>query len=272
MVGLRLKTSATGRKTASARSYASLAKHYSAFVQARSCDYGAWVSWLISVLRTRGIMGKRVLSLGCGNCIAEMLLARRGYRVVGLDSSWDMLNEAARLTARLENRIKLIHGDIRGQWPKGTFDLVNSHYYTINYVTTVTGLRRCFNHAFNCLGSAGVFVFDTKHFTADEPAPDPHGVSAFYYGHDRLHTIRIRRALKKNVVENELINFFRTESKGLYELARERHRQRFFRADEILRALASAGFKRDDVSVYQYLRFAPPASESERVVYVCAKP
>jgi SAM-dependent methyltransferase len=230
------------------------------------------VGWLISVLRKHGIAGKRVLSLGCGNGIAEMLLARRGYRVTGLDSSQDMLNEAARLTAGLRNRIKLIHGDIRGQWPKATFDLVNSHYYTINYITTVAGLQRCFDHVFNCLESAGVFVFDTKHFTTDEPRLDPHGVSTFYYGQDRLHTIRIRKALKNNVVENELINFFRIGIEGLYELARERHRQRFYRADEILRALASAGFKRDDVSVYQYLRFAPPASESERVVYVCAKP
>jgi SAM-dependent methyltransferase len=223
-------------------------------------------------MKKSGVRGKRILSLGCGNAVAEMILARRGYQVTGMDSSREMLREARRLSAESGRPLKLVRGDIRGDLPKAVYDLVYSHYYTINYITSVSGLRTCFGHVFHGLVSGGIFVFDTKRFTDDPSGAGPPRAEAFYYGHDRLHTIRIKKTLRNGVVENEFINFFAVGKKGLYELARETHRQRFYRAGEILGALTWAGFESSGISLYRYLSFSPAVEASERVVYVCSKP
>ena len=151
----------------SVRAYVDLARHYKAFVKVRGCDYDPWVTWLIKAADKFGVTGKRTLSLGCGNCLAEKNLVRRGYAVTGVDSSSEMLKQAREEIRGYEKRLMLVHADIREYSPKRKYDLVFSHYYTINYIATLSGLRRCFSNVYGCMDAGSLFVFDTKYVTGD---------------------------------------------------------------------------------------------------------
>ena len=74
-------------------------------------------------------VGPRVLDLGCGEGILEVLLARRGIAVTGVDSDPGALEFAQDLLSRepeeVRSRAELVHGDfLQGGQVAGPFDTV----------------------------------------------------------------------------------------------------------------------------------------------------
>ena len=65
-----------------------------------------------------------VLDLACGNGRHSVGMAKRGYRVVGIDLSLPMLAQAAELAQEERQNINFIHGDMRDLSFDKTFDAV----------------------------------------------------------------------------------------------------------------------------------------------------
>ena len=65
-----------------------------------------------------------VLDLACGNGRHAVDMARRGYRVVGVDLSLPMLAQAGELAQEADQKINFIHGDMRDLGFDKTFDAV----------------------------------------------------------------------------------------------------------------------------------------------------
>jgi SAM-dependent methyltransferase len=63
-----------------------------------------------------------VLDLACGNGRHSVGMAKRGYRVVGIDLSLPMLAQAAELAQEEKQNINFIHGDMRDLSFDKTFD------------------------------------------------------------------------------------------------------------------------------------------------------
>lgn len=77
-------------------SYQSLAGCYDEFTT--DVDYPAWADYVEKHFRRRGLPGNTVLDLACGTGSLTMELARRGYEMIGVDLSPEMLAEAAKKT------------------------------------------------------------------------------------------------------------------------------------------------------------------------------
>ena len=89
---------------------------------------GEWlrrrIDWMVDEAR-----GPRVLDVGCSEGILEVLLARRGLSVTGVDLDPDALDFARQLLAKepdeVRERVKLVQGDFIGTQPViGLFDTV----------------------------------------------------------------------------------------------------------------------------------------------------
>ena len=74
-------------------SYQSLAGCYDQFT--RDVDYAAWADYIERHFRRRGLPGNTVLDLACGTGSLTLELARRGYEMIGVDLSPEMLTQAA---------------------------------------------------------------------------------------------------------------------------------------------------------------------------------
>ena len=88
--------------------------------------------------------GARILDLPCGYGRHAALLARRGFRVVGVDLSRPMLAEARRRFAE-GPRLRFRRGDMRRIAFRGEFDAVVNLYTSFGYFTpaqNVAALRR----------------------------------------------------------------------------------------------------------------------------------
>lgn len=88
------------------------------------------VDFIVRSLRLSA--GARILDIPCGYGRHAALLARRGYRVVGVDLSGAMIAEARRRWTARPN-LRFIREDMRRLKPTGDFDAVINMYTSFGY-------------------------------------------------------------------------------------------------------------------------------------------
>ncbi len=84
--------------------------------------------------------GGRLLDLGCGYGRHTVPLARRGYEMVGLDLSLELLQNALRRAQAKQASIKFVHGDLRDLEFNGVFDGAYCFNTTFGYFTDAENL------------------------------------------------------------------------------------------------------------------------------------
>ena len=80
--------------------------------------------------------GARVLDLCCGAGRHAVELARRGYRVVGLDLSGELLAEAKKEAEKAGVAVQFVRGDMRNAVAPGAFDVVVNLFTSFGYFET----------------------------------------------------------------------------------------------------------------------------------------
>lgn len=125
-------------------------------------DYAGWADWLEGRFRSGAIPVKLVLDLACGTGSLSLELARRGYEVVGVDLSPDMLVEATEKVEALpeEQRPLFLCQSMACLDLYGTVDACVCCLDSINYVTDAATLREAFRRVYAFLMPGGRFIFD----------------------------------------------------------------------------------------------------------------
>ena len=128
----------------------------------RDKDYGAECDLIERVLQNYGKSTRSVLDLGCGTGNHAFPLAERGYEVVGVDRSPEMLAHARgkSVNASTNGRLVFKQGDIRAVELRRNFDAVLMMFAVLGYeldnVDVLSALRNARRH----VRSDGIFVFD----------------------------------------------------------------------------------------------------------------
>ena len=104
---------------------------------------------------------KEMLDLGCGTGTMTLLFASRGYDMVGLDNSADMLSEAQCKAFEAEQTDILWTCQSMTDFELyGTVDVTISCLDCLNHLPDLEALRRCFTLVHNYLVPDGLFIFD----------------------------------------------------------------------------------------------------------------
>lgn len=123
-------------------------------------DYEKECNFIETIFTKRSENIRTILDLGCGTGGHALILAKRGYEVVGIDRAKDML-KIANLKAKQENfTIKFIHGDITDIDLQMKFDAVISMFAVMSYQTTNAALAGICSVAKKHLVPGGLFIFD----------------------------------------------------------------------------------------------------------------
>ena len=124
-------------------------------------DYTAICDFLEAILHREGKRPETVLDLACGTGSMSLLLAQRGYRVLGADISEQMLTEAARKADKLpENPPYFIHQPMQRLRLPQPVDAVFCLLDSLNYLTDPDDCRQTFSRVFRALKPGGAFLFD----------------------------------------------------------------------------------------------------------------
>jgi len=116
-------------------------KYYDLFYKDK--DYLKETKFLLQVIKKYKLIGKDILSLGCGTATYEILLANKGFNIVGLDLSRKMLNIGHKKVddLKLNNKIKLILQDVRKITLPKKFDTVMCMFNVIGYQNSNSDLE-----------------------------------------------------------------------------------------------------------------------------------
>jgi SAM-dependent methyltransferase len=192
--------------------------------------HGRWARFLDELLQSdeQGVTG--VLDVCCGTGLLAAELAARGYRVVGVDASAEML-ELARTRADTD-----FHQAWLPDLPvTGTFDAAVSTFDGLNYLTPAD-FRLTLENIARLVRPGGWLVFDLHTdamlaFTAANPV-----VAGEQAGNRFVLTSDVDQAARTCDTTIEVLE----SSDG--EPFTETHRQYFHAAEDVVAALGAAGF------------------------------
>ena len=138
--------------------YTGFAAVYDRFMD--DTPYDVWCENIVRGLCAHGIKDGLVLELGCGTGCMTELLAQRGYDMIGVDLSDEMLNIAISKREQSGHDILYLNQDMRAFELYGTVRAVVSVCDSMNYLLEEEDLLSCFRLVNNYLDPGGIFMFD----------------------------------------------------------------------------------------------------------------
>ena len=128
------------------------------------------VNGMVKILNTYGIASGNVLDLCCGNGRVSVYMAKKGFRVVGVDMSEPFLADANKKARehRVADRVTFLEGDVRklkevvGKIAE-PFDMVVSVWTSIGFFSRQDDLRTFKQARELSRDSAILFLADTMH-------------------------------------------------------------------------------------------------------------
>lgn len=244
--------------------YQSFARVYDMFMN--DVPYAEWADYVQELLDEYGVKDGLVLELGCGTGSLTEILSARGYDMIGVDNSADMLEIA--LDKKMESGQDILYllQDMRGFELYGTVRAVISICDSMNYITEEEELLTVFKLVNNYLDPGGVFVFDLNTLykyreilgecTIAENRENGSFIWDNYFDEE------------DDINEYDLTLFIPEGDDGLFRKYEETHYQRGYELDTIKELLEKAGMVY--VTAYDAFTKEPPKEDSERI-YVIAK-
>ena len=244
--------------------YTSFAEVYDTFMD--NVPYEEWADYLEDRLKEYGVKDGLVLELGCGTGSMTELLAEKGYDMIGVDNSEDMLEIAMEKRIESGHDILYLLQNMQEFELYGTVRAIVSVCDCVNYLTENNELQEVFRLVNNYLDPKGMFIFDLNtrykyeqmgETTIAENREEASFIWDNYYDPE------------EEINEYELAIFIpEGEDSDLYRKFEEVHYQRAYDLAAICRLLEEAGM--EFVTAYDAFTKDAPRPESERI-YVVAR-
>ncbi|MFA7637650.1 MAG: methyltransferase domain-containing protein [Monoglobales bacterium] len=228
-------------------------------------EYEKRADYITSLLRKFGKDPEIILDLGCGTGSITSLLAKKGYSMIGVDISSEMLAVAADKAEKNGLDILYLNQPMEDFELYGSVGAAVSLLDSLNYVTEEKDLEKTFRLVHNYLDPGGLFIFDIN--TA-------HKLKNILPGNTFCGESDKAFYTWENVYDPEYslceftLNFFIKNGKN-FTRHTETHYQKAYTDSFIKKLLKRCGF--EVLAVYDDLTFDSPARSSEKVFYVARK-
>ncbi len=230
-------------------------------------DYAAWADYIEKHFQKRPLPGRTVLDLACGTGSLTRELALRGYELIGVDQSLEMLAEAAE-----KNRgVSPIEPIFLCQPMEkldlyGTIDACVCCLDSVNYVTRPQKLQKAFERVHLFLMPGGLFLFDVN--TPEKLA----GLDGQVFLDETEDAYCVWRAefSRRSHICSYFMDIFRLDqATGQWERGEELHQERAYGLEELAAMLERAGFR--DIKTFGGLTMRPPKAGEPRVFFTARK-
>lgn len=229
-------------------------------------DYARWADYLEKHFARSAIPVHTVLDLACGTGSLTLELARRGYEMIGVDQSEEMLAQAAEKCRQASEIPPLfLHQSMDKLDLYGTIDACVCCLDSVNYVTSPQKLERAFQRVHTFLMPGGLFVFDVN--TPDKlRALD--GQVFLDESADAYCVWRADYSARRRVCTYGM-DLFTLEPDGRWSRAEELHEEYAYEPDELEALLIRAGFSR--IKQYGERKLRAPKAGEGRVFFAARK-
>ena len=246
-------------------SYESFARVYDLFMD--NIPYEEWCEYLYELLQNYGVTDGLVLELGCGTGSMTELLAQKGYDMIGVDNSMEMLEIA--MEKKAENGLDILYllQDMREFELYGTVKAVVSICDSMNYILEDEDLLDVFRLVHNYLDDEGIFIFDMntmykyQEILGDNTFAEDREESSFIW--ENFYD-------EEEEINQYDLSIFVQEEDGRYCKYEETHLQRAYEQQRVEELIKESGLEL--LHVYDAFTRELPAEDSQRIYFVCRRP
>lgn len=243
--------------------YGSFAEYYDSLTS--NVDYRKTAEYVSDILSENGINKGILLDLACGTGTMSLIMAQKGYDVIGVDNSPEMLGEAREKALEAGEDILFLCQDMCSIDLYGTVDCTVCLLDSLNHLESKEELLQAFKRVSLFTVPGGLFVFDVN---TEYKHKYVLGDNTFVYENDDVYCVWQNEYDDESKTVEIFLDFFQEEN-GLYRRSSEYFAERAFSDSDIRNLLSEAGFT--DIKAYGELRKTAPSDTEERVFYVARK-
>ena len=227
-------------------------------------DYEATVDFYEEILRQEGLAPRTVVDLACGTGSVTEILARKGYRVTGVDMSEEMLTEAAMKTMDMEEppmySCQLLQ-ELR--LPKGV-DMAVCALDSLDYILDPADCKEAIRRAYKALNPGGIFIFDVNTPEKLRAMDD----QIFLDEDDDVYCVWRGEFDEETNICSYGMDLFQREGK-MWRRSFEEHREYAYSQEQLTEFLRDAGFTH--IKVYADRLFEAPREGEQRIYFKARK-
>ncbi|WP_243467390.1 class I SAM-dependent DNA methyltransferase [Acetivibrio straminisolvens] len=220
-------------------------------------DYKEWADYIEKIFEINGLKPSLIADLGCGTGNFCIEMDKKGYEMIGIDSSPDMLDCAKKKSYGRD--ILFLNQDMANFELYGTVDAIVCLMDSINYLTYIKDVKKLMKLVKNYLNPGGLFIFDINSpYKFKKILKD----NVFYDISDEITYVWQNHFDSKRKICEFDITFFVKEGQH-YNKYDEVHYERCYEVDELKKIITWSGLTL--VSVYDSMTFNRPLPKSERI-------
>lgn len=241
--------------------YTGFAEVYDIFMD--NVPYEEWADYIEDILKEYGIEDGLVLDLGCGTGSMTQELAGRGYDMIGVDYSGEMLEIAMEKKEKSKADILYLLQDMREFELYGTVRAVVSACDSVNYITEEEELVQVFRLVNNYLDPGGIFLFD---FNTEYKYREVLGESTIAEDREECSFIWDNYYDEEDQINEYELTLFIREQGDLYRKYQEQHFQKAYTLDTMKRLIEESGLLFE--AAYDAYTGNAPDEDSERICVI----
>lgn len=246
-------------------SYSSFAAVYDALTE--NVGYEKRTEYFCSLLSDYGLNGGLLLDLACGTGSLSLEFAKRGFSVIGIDISEEMLAEAQnKKYERGDSDTIFLCQDMRSLDLYGTVDCCVCALDSLNHLTSEDDLLKAFRSVSLFMNDGGIFIFDMntpykhKSVLADK---------CFVYDLDGVYCVWQNSPVKKDLTVDMTLDFFIEDENGKYARSTESFSERAYIFQTVKCLLEQADFELS--ANYRDMTREMPTADTERTVFIARR-
>lgn len=243
--------------------YGAFAEYYDSLTS--NVSYDETAKYVADILNENGIKKGILLDLACGTGTMSVQMAKRGYEVIGIDNSPEMLSEAREKAYEAGEDILFLCQDMCDIDLYGTVECTICLLDSLNHLESEEELLAAFKGVSLFTVPGGLFIFDVNTQYKHKYVL---GNNTFVYDNDDVYCVWQNEYDDESKTVEIFLDFFEEEN-GLYRRSSEYFNECAFSDETIRRLLKEAGFS--DVKAYGELSGHAPSETEERIFYVARK-
>ncbi len=228
-------------------------------------EYEKRADYFCRLLSICNINSGILLDLGCGTGSMSLEMAKRGFEVIGVDSSVGMLNAAMQKMYESGVQMLLLNQNMQEIDLYGTVDCAICVLDGINHLGSADDVKETFKKVSLFMNKGGVFAFDVntiykhKNILAD---------NAFVYDYDDFFC-SWQNSFNPDDNSVEIALDFFEEEDGVYYRSGESFCEKAYELSDISAWLADAGF--EVIGIYDDMTTDPVRETTDRAVFLVKK-
>ena len=225
----------------------------------QSINYEKYVEYIESVFRRFNKKPELVLDLACGSGTLTCMMAEKGYDMIGLDLSPEMLDIANEKAKEKGLDILFINQDMCDFELYGTVD-------AINYITDKEALKKVFALVKNYLNPDGIMIFDIN---SEHKLRKVLGENTFVEDEEGVFYVWQNEFDEEEKICTFILDIFEEDEDGKYSRFQEYQEERAYSTPELEEIITSLGLP--EPVFYREFSFDSPDVETERIFGVIVR-